>query len=342
MSEPTNYDMLQDQTIDEIREIVTTTYQLPEGTEYSYPVVDQPMNDEQWQYVTLANGDGIFDTGGSPYNLKLNGSEANTNSTNTMLLTVSTVTKTAEAVLRGFYHRLMADKELSFPGVMSETTYYVVLQYDPLGHKTPGGPISVKVVTTLDTTLGKRQLVLWVLVRQPNQLLTDATIQRYLPRVVPTQLVYSEDQLPDPSKLVWGSMYFIHETAEIVMAVGANEQAGGPTRWKNLTSPEWVETTSSAFPAFESGLRAARRIVGDRVEFRGRSARSGGSRFAAGSTYTLVPNVPDVKGTLILNAGSDSSRSPIAMDAVDGTKPVFRPKNDTPYIDLTGFFYYWK
>lgn len=341
---PTNYDLQQDSRIDEIQEIITTDYQEPDQTEYSYPVVDQPMSDEQWQYVTLGIGNGVLDEGGRPYWLKLNESEANTNSTNTMLLTVSTVTDTAQASLRGFYHRLMADKVLSFPGVTSETTYYVALQYDPLGHKEPTGPISVQVFTTLDYTRGKHYLELWRLTRKPNQLLTDATIERVRPRVAPTQVVASHDQLPDASKCLWGSLFVVHETAETVMAVGSTEDAGGPTRWLNLTSPEWVESTSGAFPWAGHGEKPAWRTVGDRVELRGRVKRQNGSTFAGGNDYTLIPNCPDVGATSLMHAGADQKTNPVRIDAVKGSgnKPKFIIKENAAWADLTGLFYYRK
>lgn len=345
---PTEYDLVQDDEIQELKDIVTTTYQEPDQSEYSYPVVDQGMNDEQWQYVALALGSGVMDEGGRPYWLKLNGSEANTNSTNTMLLTVSTVTDTAQASLRGFYHRLMADKVLDFPGVTSETTYYVALQYDPQGHKNPTGPISVKVLTRLDTAQGKHYLELWRVIRKPNQLLTDATIERVRPRAAPTQVVATWDQLPDASKCLWGSLFFVHETAETVMAVGSTEDAGGPTRWLNLTSPEWVESTSNAFPwtGHVASAKPAWRAIGDKVELRGRIKRQDNSDFNPGTDYTLIPNCPDVGTSSVMWGGSDGRRSnPIWLDsgrAGAGVKPTFRVKEATAWVDLTGLFYYRK
>lgn len=325
--------------IEELQELVgAKTYEPVDGPEFSYPAVGQAVDDEMWQYITLALGDGVLDTGGSPYLL----TDARNND-NTMELRVSRFSGNAQAVLKGFYHRLLKNMRLEFPMPMSRTTYHVVLEMNPLRARSPEGPVSVKVYPNeLNTESGRRHLTLWRVTREPNQLLTDAVVEKYTPRVVSTHLVYSWDQLPAPQDALWGAMYFIHETAETVMAVGANQDSSGPTRWKNITSPEWVDSTSNAFPAASSGFSPARRVVGDRLEFRGRCSRSDGSKFVAGSTYTLVPNVPDAENTVILNAGSDSSRNPVAMEVVKGDKPVFRPKNDTPYIDLNGFFYYWK
>ena len=95
MADPTLEEL--QQQVDELRSLITTEYEPPTGSEYSYPVVNQPLNDEMWQYITLAMGDGVLDEGGYPYRLR--GRE---NVNNTLRISVSTVTNTAQAVLRGF------------------------------------------------------------------------------------------------------------------------------------------------------------------------------------------------------------------------------------------------
>lgn len=283
MSEPTAYDEIQDTVIEDLKEIVTTTYQTSDGMEYSYPVVNQPLNDEQWQYITLAMGNGIFDTGGRPYNLT-----GFNNANNTAVLKVSTITGTAQAILRGFYHRLINDMTINLPGVTTTTTYYIALCYDPIGHDSPTGPISVRVVTVLDYTQGKHWLVLWTVLRKPNQLLTDAEVWKSTPRVAPTHLLYDRDQLPDPSKCVWGAMYFISSTAEILMAVGGDQEAQGPTKWQNLTSPPWIETPDgSSYVYTGSGYRVAIKRQGNTRELRGQWKRSTSQSFYPDSSYLL-------------------------------------------------------
>ena len=278
---PRTMTWLQDQSIDEIKEIVTTTYQAPDQTEYSYPVVDQPMNDEQWQYINLGTGDGVLDAGGSPYNLI----EID-NATNTAVLKVSNITGVAQAILRGFYHRLMANKTIDLPPVSTATTYYVTLRYDPLDHKSPTGPISVQTVTSLDYSQGKHWLVLHRVNRKPNQLLTDAEFIKFTPRVVPTQLVYSRAELPDPSKCLWGALYMVHNDAELVMAVGANKDSNGPSEWRSLTSPKWVETADgSSYRKPSAGYRVAIKRQGNTRWLRGRWERTNGNTFYPDSGY---------------------------------------------------------
>lgn len=285
MADPTPT-QLQSQ-IDELRSLITTEYQPLSTDEYSYPVVGQPMNDEMWQYVTLANGDGILDEGGRPYWLRSNGTEANTNSTNTMLLTVSTTTGNAQSVMRGFYHRLMQDKVLTFPAVLSNTTYYVVLRYDPLGHNEEGGPISAQVVTSLDRSLGKHYVVLWKGTRRPNQLLSEVTFENLRQKVTPTIQADTREQLPDPQSVLWGTLAVItsgRQGAEIIRAGGTNPD-GGPSDWVSLTDPPFTNPGDTAAYVYAGhGYRRGARLTPDGyIELRGHIARGDGSDFSRGN-----------------------------------------------------------
>lgn len=324
--------------IEELQELVSAEYANPEGPEFSFPAVGQAVDDEMWKYITLALGSGVLDTGGWPYLL----TDARNND-NTMELRVSTFSGNAQAVLNGFYHRLLQNMRLEFPMPGNETTYYVVLELNPLKADTSEGPISVKVYPNeLNTESGRTHLILWKVTRKSNQLLTDASVEAVRPRVVSTHLVYTRDQLPDPGESLWGSMYFVHATSEILMAVGANQESNGPTRWKNLTSPEWVESTSVAFPWAGHGEKPAHRVVGDRVELRGRVKRHNGTNFYGGNSYTLIPNCPDIGGRTVTMGGCTQSRDFVTMDANPNSqaKPIFEFSNDSAWADLTGLFYY--
>lgn len=294
MAEPTAYDLEQDERLDQFEEIVTTTYQEPSQIEYSYPVVDQPMNDEQWQYVTLGMGDGILDDGGGAYWLRLNGTEANTNSTNSMILAVSETTGTAQGMLKGFYHRLMADKVLTLPGVTSETIYYVTLQYDPLGHDTPTGPINVRVVTSLDYTQGKHYVVLWTVKRKPNQLLTDAEVTRLRPRVSPQIYVWDESHRPRADKVLWGTMCFVGASGNVYRSTSPSDDGvdTGDRKWVKHTDSDLKALTPDAvqrgdgsgyeYPGHGGRLTSTR--IGSLVVLEGRVQRESGARFLASQT----------------------------------------------------------
>lgn len=339
--DPTSYDLQQDSRIDALNEIITTSYEEPSQIEYSYPVVGQGMNDEQWQYVALALGSGVMDEGGRPYWLKLNGSEANTNSTNTMLLTVSTTTDTAQAAVRGFYHRLLADKVVDLPAVTSETTYYVVLQYDPLGHDRPTGPITVEVVTRLESTQGKFNIVLWTVKRKPNQLLTDAEILQVRPKLSPTMTVDSDEQRRaiSLSGLLWGTLCVVMRTGEIWRAGGQGDASGGPNTWVSVSSPEWVErgdTSGYRWPGF--GYKRAQRRVGKTVELRGTIERTGDGYFSPGNSYLVMnlsgDNIPE-KNSYFLVAGSSGSNPKHGRLVVFGKEAA--GKVETPPGDVRVF-----
>ena len=340
---PTNYDLQQDSRIDEIQEIITTDYQEPDQTEYSYPVVDQPMSDEQWQYVTLGIGDGVLDEGGQPYWLRLNESEANTNSTNTMLLTVSTTVNTAQAALKGFFHRLMENKVLSLPGVTSETTYYVVLRYDPLDHDKPTGPISVQVVTALDRTQGKHYVLLWKVTRKPNQLLTDAKVERVRPKITPMITVDSADQMPEPSTVLWGTRCLVDDTKTEYRAGGATE--GGPRTWFELKDA-YAQPDGGTYKYGGEGARARSTRIGPLVTLEGRVVRTNGANFLASNSngygVFILPedHRPAQERRFITKGPGTASADKSATIVVRADGGVYAyPHADNSWVGLDGCFW---
>ncbi|MGO3895346.1 hypothetical protein [Brevibacterium aurantiacum] len=235
MADPTLED-LQTQ-ITALRDLITTEYQPPSGIEFSYPVVNQPMNDEMWQYVTLGLGDGVFDEGGQPYWV-----EGRENAGNTLRITVSTTTGTAQAILRGFYHRLTEDKTFVVPGVMTKTVFHFCLTYNPVGSGGTAGPISLQMYAgTPPTTQGRFHIILWKLTREPNQLLTKADLVRVRPKITPMITVNGEADRPEPSTVLWGSRVLCTDNNAEYRATGSSGDTGGPTTWTPVTDPDWVE-----------------------------------------------------------------------------------------------------
>lgn len=281
-----------EQQVQELRALITTDYQPPSEEEYSYPVVGQPLSDEQWQYVTRAMGDGILDDGGSPYWLKKLATDAETNQRNQMVLTVSWEHSNAQASLRGFFHRLMADKVLNFPGVTTDTTYYVVLKYDPLGHNKATGPITAEVVTNLDYTQGKNYVVLWSVNRKPNQLLTDATITRLRPRLAPSFYVWDESHMPQASKVLWGTVCHVGRSGKMYRSSGPDGADAENREWvlqqdedlKNLAPDVSIRGDGSGYEYAGSGTPLRSTRFGNLVVMEGRVKREGGAQFYASST----------------------------------------------------------
>ena len=337
MSEtPSLYDLTQDALIGPMRDILLTAAEPPSGPEFSYPVVDQAVSSSMWKWITRGQGDGIIEVGGWPY--RLTGLD---NATNTATLKVSSLTGTANAVVAGFFHQLSEDLPISLPMPSSgTTTYYICLTHDPREEGTASGPVSVQTYSgTPPATFGRTHVVLHTVLRTANQLLTDAVVESFRPRVAPTMLVARESQLGDPSQRLWGTLAMAHETSEWFMAMGSSSDSGGPTSWRNLTSPEWTESTSNAFVWVGHGHRPSWRAVGDRVELKGRVKRSNNAAFNVETPYTLIPNCPDAFGSIQMNAGSTGNGRTVLMNT-GSEKPVFEPSATTSWIDLAGFFYY--
>lgn len=263
--------------------------------EESFPVIEQPMNGDQWRAVTLGIGSGILDQGGFPYRLK---NFSNVDNTAVLQAVTSGGRPGAQAILEGFYHRLDEDMKLSFPAVSSRTRYYVVLQYDPLNTETP---VRVRVVTSLDTSQGKNYLHLYNVVREPNQLLTDADVRMIRPRVAPVQVYTSESDMPQAHKTLWGTLAIVHngrngDNAQIFMSMNTNssgDDAEDSWFWKKVYDPSdgrfvWEErgdTGTYISPSHGYDRAIGRR--GKRRKFRGRVARANGSPFNPGGAYQI-------------------------------------------------------
>lgn len=306
--------------VQELRELITTTYVPPSGDEFSYPIVGQPMNDEMWQWVTKGFGDGVLDLGDIPYGLS-----SFSNVTNTATLTVGKRTHTANSVVAGFYHQMSADMQVSLPAVSATTAYYVCVTYDPLGHSTPAGPVSVQTFTGAPpTTSGRRHNVLHKVTRRPNELLSDATVERVRQRIAPTLVFGSHDQLPKlgaaDAPVLWGTIAFIHGVRkDILVAKGDGDE--GVTRWESVISPPWIDLVlSSGYRKLGSGdTQPAYRVVGDMVEFRGQIERTNGAAFATGD-YVKFGRIsaPAYLRAGYSNASANGARSVFFSGTGDG------------------------
>ncbi|UEJ84019.1 hypothetical protein Bra3105_06820 [Brachybacterium halotolerans subsp. kimchii] len=206
-------------------------------TEYSYPIENEPMPGSNWSSVTKGIGNGILDEGGFPYNLiNLN------NATNKATVTAANLgdgVLRSHAILDGFYHRIDANVVIDLPAVTKATTYYVALQFVPTRATEGKLPVQLGVFTSLDRTQGKDYLVLWTIVRQANQLLTDAAVTMGRQRVAGTVVVASEANLPPANSVLWGTVGVIHngrdsDRAKIVMAITDSSETTG-WKWKTLS-----------------------------------------------------------------------------------------------------------
>ncbi|HLS01899.1 MAG TPA: hypothetical protein VK054_07975, partial [Beutenbergiaceae bacterium] len=80
MAEATEYDKLQDQRLDDLESLITAEYQPPEGVEYSYPIANQGITQEQFRNMMRGLGKGTItqhdaDTARNSYRLVDHGSD---------------------------------------------------------------------------------------------------------------------------------------------------------------------------------------------------------------------------------------------------------------------------
>ena len=311
--------------------------------EQSFPVVDQPMSGEQWKQVTLGVGSGILDQGGSPYWIT-----DYDNASNTVSMRVSTTQGTANAILRGFYHRLDEAATLSVPAVTSTTTYWIALQYDPARVADSGLPVRLGVFKSLDRSQNKDYIILYRIVREPDQLLTDAEVTIYRQRVAPTLTVYARDRLPDPATVLWGTVAVAYGPEKSVygcMSDGAadpmrwepvaGDAAGLVSRWDGLTYMSgYVAATHGQTPKIKR-QRKSRTL-------RGRMARVGGGNFLTSQSggYTVLTLPPAdrplaAQSWAVAIAGLASPRFARVEITADGAVRIF-PERDTPWVGLDG------
>src|SRR5690625_3349161 len=200
---PSDYDLIQDDRLDELESLITAEYEPPEGTEYSFPVANQGITQEQFRLMNLGQANGMIhgDNGaindpesstGNRYYLEGHDSDSETNQRNTLILRAGT---SAEAIIEGFYHRLTEDLELPFPAVTSTTLYHVTLTYDPRDFKT--NPVKIQVYPgEPPTSQGRIHALLYTVERKPTQLPSHFTIPRYRLYAAVVLPVQNQAQLP--------------------------------------------------------------------------------------------------------------------------------------------------
>lgn len=232
MAEPTPYDLQQDAEINELKSLITAEYQPPAGVEYSFPVASQGITQEQWQQMMMPIGDGsiVQNQHESSYILRTHTSDAETNQRNTLILEAGEGSSgKSEAVMAGFFHRLTESIELPFPPVTTTTVYHVTITYDPREFKT--NPLKIQVYPGAPpTTHGRQHHRLYRVTRRPNELLSQATIEKLNPWISPVITVFNDDHLPEPRDLLYGTVAFV------VNSGGVNK----PSIFVNRGTQGWV------------------------------------------------------------------------------------------------------
>jgi hypothetical protein len=289
------------------------------------------------------NMHGIFDDGGFPYNLVPHATDAETNQANTLFLTVSTKTGAAGATLRGAFHRLREDLELGFPAVSSATTYYVVIEYDPVRAEDGGDPLEAKVVTALNYSQGRDYIVLWELDRKPSQLLSDATIRRIRPRAVGVIYVWDESHKPAAERQPWGTLCVVGATGAIYRSTTGNEAGGdsGERAWVPLTDVS-LRGDNQAYEYVGHGARIGSTRIGQMVVMEGRVRRVGGALFSGGSTAGYLIHIlpvghrpPTERRFIASGPGLTNNRRVAVSVTPDGEVRAF-PETTVDWVSIDG------
>ena len=304
MAEPSAYDLEQDQRLGSLESLITAEYQPPEGTEYSFPVANQGITQEQFRLMHLGQANGMIhgdngivndspDSTGWRYYLDRHDSDSETNQRNTLILRAGT---SAESIVEGFYHRLTEDLELPFPPVTTTTVYHVTITYDPRDFKT--NPVKIQVYPgTPPTSHGRVHVVLYKVERGPNQLLTQATITRYRPYTAGVLSVQNANQLPDPAQYPAGTLavpsrdgggLYVRQNGGLVWLDALSHLKPGP--WQALTTFSGWTPSNSLF-----------RVTAYGVDVIGSYVRDGGNeqiiQFPAGSGVSLRRNFTGIVHT---------------------------------------------
>ena len=340
MSEtPSLYDLTQDALIGPMRDILLTAAEPPSGPEFSYPVVDQAVSSSMWSWITKGVGNGIIDLGDDPYTLT-----GLSNATNAGVLKPGTG-GTANAIVEGFCHQLSEDMTVSLPMPSSGTiAYSVCLTHDPRNNDSAGGPISVQVYSgTPPTTFGRVHVVLWTVRRSANQLLTDATVERFRPRVAPAIYVWDESHKPDPAQQLWGSLCVVGSTGAIYRATTVNEAGGdsGARAWVPLTDVN-LRGDNSAYEYVGHGARIGSTRIGQLVVLEGRVRRTGGAIFSGGTQNGYLVHIlpqrhrpPTERRFIASGAGLTDNRHVVVSVYPDGEVRVF-PNRNTSWVSIDG------
>lgn len=279
--QPTSYDLQQDEQIARNTRMIKPDHTPRDGTEYSFPVVGQGISSREYQLMSLGQANGIIhgdngevntspDSTGWRYYLDKHNSDAETNQRNTLILRAGT---SAEAIVEGFYHRLTEDMEISLPPVISRTVYHVCITFDPEKETEPQGPVSIRTYPSVPPSSGGRvHLLLYQVERQPNQLLTEATVTRYRPYTAGLLSVQNRNQLPDPAQYPAGTLVvpsaegqglYVRQNGGLVWLDPISHKANKPGSWQSLATFSGWNSSNAFFRITDYGVDVIGHYVRD-------------------------------------------------------------------------------
>lgn len=253
--------------------------------EYSFPVLEQPLSDQQWGQITEGFGSGLLCHGNEPYGITSFDNAANT----AVMGGRSPRTGDGRAIVSGYFHRYNTNLVITIPAVKSTTTYRVGLTYDPTQHSSPGGPVKLTVTTDRPAGGGKVFLPIYRITRRANELLSEATIVDERAFIAPSITVKGESALPPADSVLTYTVATDFQTGEQwqMTLAGVWERTGVPGLAPLQAMSGWNVTSRGV---------VIQRLPGGRNDYRfeAQLARTGSS-FTQGTTYethgTLLPPV---------------------------------------------------
>lgn len=281
--------------------------------EYSFPILEQPLSDQQWGQVTEGFGSGILARGSEPYGIPAGGID---NAANTVQLAGrSSITGDGRAVVSGFFHRFDANVTLTIPPVSATTTYHLGLTYDPTQHAATGGPVKLTVTTSVPSGGGKVYLPIYRITRRANELLANATIADQRAFIAPSITVKGATALPPADSVLTYTIATDFESGEQwQMTLGGS--------WRRALNSREVGPLSMAGWGYRgSWITLIRRPDGNQMASIEAELYRTGSTFTQGSEY--------VTHGVFLPPAARSARGLIYVPAMIGTAPGFVALNTT-------------
>ena len=283
--------------------------------ESSFPVLEQPLTDQQWGQVIEGLGSGILARQSEPYGIPSGGID---NAANTFRIAGrSPVTGDGRAVVSGFLHRYDANEVFTCPAVSATTTYYFGLTYDPTKHADSGGPVSLTLTTSRPSGSGKVYLPIYRITRRANELLSDATVVDERAFVAPQITVKGAAALPPADSVLSYTVATDWETGQQwqMQLNGSWKTIGAATSLPVLSMAGW--TTSG------SDITLIRRADGtswahiDGVITRTGATFTQGTNFVTNGTL-LPPSVRSSRGFVYVPAMLSDHAGFVALNTSTG------------------------
>lgn len=332
--EPSLYDEIQDTYISALQEIVTPSYTPPGDVEYSFPVVGEGINSQQYQQTNLATGAGILHRFPETYYLDTHATAAETNQRNSLLLKVTRNNEpnaVAEATIHGYFHRMTQDMELPMPPVLTPTDVYVTLTYDPREEESETGPISVQTHNgSLPTTHGREHIIIAKPEMRPNQLLSNTPLNRQRQYSSPVVYVPNATTIPDPSDFLYGTT-LVMGTRGRGRILHNSSSSGG---WVDLFVGEWEDIPG--YGGWNYGRRSVRQRLGG-VDIVIQASRDSGS---TANSHRIGALPEGYRPNATVHVQYSTSRSPYVRTLVigsDGVLSFYGGDIDGGWVEINAF-----